>query len=293
VSQYVLHGWVPLLQTHGELLLLRRDLMQNRPSLPALSSPAQTSDLYFSRPTCAWGSAPNFLSSQPTGRRVDLPVTSGASGRQVSVSGWVVYGNSSDPARRVVIVSQGRAVATAPVETARPDIAALLGRSATNSGFALSAFDPGGTGPVSVMALTDDGALHPIGGPASDSRPVRTADGSVLFVGAPIPGHVDSLSVQSGTLRTVTLPAGVALTDYDLLTFHGNGTLGPADLTVTDALDADTNHEITAHALPASGAAFSVRVGACQQWYGYAARTLSVLQSGGSPVRSVTLSGVR
>jgi len=76
VSQYLLDGWQPLLLMNSELLLLRRDLMIDRPPIPHLNVPPSTTDLFFSGPQCRWGSVPNFLGSAPTGRSIDIPVTS-------------------------------------------------------------------------------------------------------------------------------------------------------------------------------------------------------------------------
>ena len=47
VSEYVLRGWTPVLRTHGVLVMARNDLAASRP-VPVLSTPPQTTDLYFS-----------------------------------------------------------------------------------------------------------------------------------------------------------------------------------------------------------------------------------------------------
>jgi hypothetical protein len=75
VSQYLLNGWTPILQTHGELLLLRDDLMARRSYLPRLSVPPVSTHLYFRSPACEWGAIPNFLSSPASGSSVEIPVT--------------------------------------------------------------------------------------------------------------------------------------------------------------------------------------------------------------------------
>ncbi len=62
VSEYVLRGWTPVLRTHGVLVMARNDLVASRP-LPALTTPPQTTNLYFSGPTCDWGATPNYLPS--------------------------------------------------------------------------------------------------------------------------------------------------------------------------------------------------------------------------------------
>ena len=54
VSDYILRGWTPVLRTHGVLVMARNDLVASTP-MPALSTPPQTTDLYFSGPSCKWG----------------------------------------------------------------------------------------------------------------------------------------------------------------------------------------------------------------------------------------------
>jgi hypothetical protein len=294
VSKYVLDGWEPILQTNGELLLLRRDLMAGRPPVPQLTTPAQTTGLWFSAPACAWGSVPNFLRSEPTGTSVDVPVTTVGTGTLAAFSGWAVNGNSRSPALSVVMARDGKAVATAPVNVPRPDLVPSLGAAAANAGYSVGGFVPRGSGPVTVLALTSDGLLHPIGGQtAGGMTSVRMADGTLRRVGAPVPGFVDSGSTRNGALGVATVPAGVTLADYDLLTLSAGGDIAPADLTVSDSLTAGANHEITAHALPASGKTLSIRVGSCLQWHGYPSGKLYVFQSAGSPVKHLAFSGVR
>jgi hypothetical protein len=72
VSQYVLDGWTPLLETDGVLFLLRNDLMAHRPAAPPLSPAPVTTDLYSSQAECTWGDSANFLESGPAGRSVTV-----------------------------------------------------------------------------------------------------------------------------------------------------------------------------------------------------------------------------
>ena len=118
-------------------------------------------------------------------------------------------------------------------------------------------------------------------------------DGSMAPIGAPTLGSVDSPAFTSATVGSATVPDGVTPADFDLLTFHAAGTIGPADLTVSDTLNGGQNREIMAHALPSSAGSLPVRVGSCLQWHGYRSKTLYVLQTGGSPVTGLRLSGVR
>ena len=55
VSQYLLRGWQPILRTHGELLLLRNDLMARRPPVPRLIVPPVTANILVQRPRVRLG----------------------------------------------------------------------------------------------------------------------------------------------------------------------------------------------------------------------------------------------
>jgi hypothetical protein len=296
VSQYLLDGWQPLLRVSGELLLLRRDLMANRPPMPQLKVPPLTTDLWFSSPQCRWGSVPNFLGSAPSGRSIDIPVTSWGQKRLVNISGWALDGRSRAPANEVVVVSDGAVVATVKPTLERSDLAAQIGPRAGTSGFYIgTTVAAGGALPV-VLARTADGLLHPVGRLAASAGltgSLRMPDGSMAAIGAPTLGSVDSVAFTSATVGSATVPDGVTLADFDLLTFHAAGTIGPADLTVSDTLNGGQNRGIMAHALPSSAGSLPVRVGSCLQWHGYRSKTLYVLQTGGSPVTGLRLSGAR
>lgn len=100
--------------------------------------------------------------------------------------------------------------------------------------------------------------------------------------------------VRTGDVTTsvVTLPAGLSLARYDLLTLRADGPIGTSGVTISDTAAAPASHDITATALPASGSSLSVRVGSCLQWHGYSSTRLYVRQVGGTPVSGLELSGV-
>jgi hypothetical protein len=75
VSQYVLDHWVPVLRTHGNLILVRRDLVGSHPAVPTLRQAPVTQDLAFSGHACDWGASPNFLPAVATGASLRLAVT--------------------------------------------------------------------------------------------------------------------------------------------------------------------------------------------------------------------------
>jgi hypothetical protein len=100
--------------------------------------------------------------------------------------------------------------------------------------------------------------------------------------------------VHTGNLTTsvVTLPAGLSLARYDLLTLRAGGPIGTSRVTISDTAAAAAGHDMTTTVLPTSGASLSVRVGSCLQWHGYSSTRLYVRQVGGTPISGLELSGV-
>jgi hypothetical protein len=116
-------------------------------------------------------------------------------------------------------------------------------------------------------------------------------DGSQVGV-APTAGG-GSLEVHKvyHTVGELRLPAGMTPRDYDLMTLSSSSGLGGADVALTDRLNLV---DISASWLDRTGPRLTLRVGSCPQWYGYdPSKPLYILQTGGPPVTSVTLSTVR
>ena len=103
---------------------------------------------------------------------------------------------------------------------------------------------------------------------------------------------MDRVVSRTETIGVAQIPSGVIIADYDLLTLHASGPIGPSLVTISDAPGAAARHDIIARALRSSGAALGVRVGSCLQWHGYPAGTLYVAQTGGAPITGFQLSGV-
>jgi hypothetical protein len=82
------------------------------------------------------------------------------------------------------------------------------------------------------------------------------------------------------------------LPSYKLVTFRAPAQIGTSTLTLADAAGAPAGAEIVAGVLPIAGARLAVRVGSCLQWHGYRGHKLYLTQQAGTPVRSLTLSGV-
>ena len=93
VSQYILDNYRPLLDTHGQLVMLRNDLMRQARPLPRLSQPPVTTGLYFDPnvPECDWGDVPDFLnhpSVDSVRKSVSLHVRLLGTHHVVSLRGW-------------------------------------------------------------------------------------------------------------------------------------------------------------------------------------------------------------
>ena len=296
VSQYLLDGWAPLVLVDGELVMVRRDLVGSR-TLPPLSVPPQTSDLYSTKSECNWGDIPNFFRPAPSGTTVDLAVHGSQSDTLTTIRGWAVDPDSSTPVPSIVLVSGEKVVSVVHPGASRPDIAQRFGTTALNSGFVAGVVMPRGGARIVPLALTGDGVLRPVGiaHPIAMASSLRLPGGKIArVVRDPVLGVVDSVESVPTTLSTVTVPNGLRLADYALATFETGtgGSIGPADIWIADDA-ANPLHRIAARALATAGSSVAVRVGSCPQWHGYPSRTLYLQQTGGTPITRIRLSGVR
>jgi hypothetical protein len=122
---------------------------------------------------------------------------------------------------------------------------------------------------------------------------LRLPDGSQIEVAPTTGGNVEVYYAAIYTVGKIELPSGMTLRDYDLATLSTAGRLGAGGVALTDQ-PGDPDHEISANWLDQTGPRLTLRVGSCPQWYGYhASEPLYVVQRGGPPVTSVTLSAVR
>jgi hypothetical protein len=293
VSKYLLSNYQPVLYTHRVLLLLRNDLMATRPPIPRLIVPPVSTHLYFSRPPCHWGTVPKFLSSPPSGSSQEIPVTSLGPRVVTRMVGWAVDAAAQAPARMLVLASGRKVLRVVRPDVRRPDLVGAVGKYALDSGFSAAVIQQPGSA-ITVYGLAADGMLHLLAGQRSPllSDTLTLPDGKVAGIGAPIRGHVDRVVSRTETIGVAQIPSGVIIADYDLLTLHASGPIGPSLVTISDAPGAAARHDIIARAQRSSGAALGVRVGSCLQWHGYPAGTLYVAQTGGAPITGFQLSGV-
>jgi hypothetical protein len=290
VSEYVLRGWTPVLRTHGVLVMARNDLAASRP-VPTLTTPPQTTNLYSSGPTCRWGATPNYLRLPASDRATTLPVRPTVPRTVVDYSGWAVDPATNRPATRVVIADGERVVGTVTPSINRPDVARSLLQPTSVSGFQYMASFDAAVHP-SAYLVGADGLAHPLRRSSPGSVvSLRLPDGSQIRVAPTAGGYLEVHDVDA-LVGEIQLPSGMTLRDYDLVMLSSTGGLGGSNVALTDKTD-QPNHEISANWLDRAGPHLTLRVGSCPQWYGYdASKPLYVMQSGGPPVTSVTLSAI-
>jgi hypothetical protein len=301
VAQYLLDNWTPVVAANGLLYLVRNDLLPEAGAPPELNEgEADTTDLYFSQPTCDWGYAANYLESEPRGERVELPVRQ-VDGFSVAANGWAYDAASDEPVDEVLVAVGDQVVGRMAPDAPRPDVAANLGLpEAERSGFAGTVVfeEPADAGPIQVFGVLDDGRAYPITPPADYEAPKRLVDGDeTIRVGTDrVAGWLEALDGGPRRLGVVDVPADVDLSDYPLATFEADDTIGDTAFTLIDQLGTSDaygiNRNIRVGVLERAGDDIAVRVGSCLQWHGYDGKRLVISQEGGSPIERVVLSDV-
>jgi hypothetical protein len=307
VSEYVLRGWTPVLRTHGVLVMVRNDLVNSRP-LPALTTPPQTTDLYFSGPSCDWGATPNYLPVPDTDRATTLPVRSTLPRTVVHYTGWAVDPSTNLPAREVVFADGDRVVGTARPTIERPDIAEVLhqgvrempggglggvhGNPDWKSGFTYDAVFDGTVAP-SAYLVGADGLVHPLGAsPAGSVTALRLPDGGKVEVAPTVAGSLEVRELGE-VIGEVQFPSGMTPRDYDVVVLSSVGGHGGGHVALTDQ-PGRPYHNISARWLDQTGPRLTLRVGSCPQWYGYdPSKPLYIVQPSGKSVSSVALAARR
>jgi hypothetical protein len=297
VSQYILDNYVPLLDTHWQLIMLRKDLVSRANPLPTLSQPPVTSNLYFDvhMPACDWGDVPNFLihpSSNALRAGLDLNVTHVATNDLISVRGWAFDTLGNQPARSVLAVSDGQVVDELRTDIGRPDVAdALHSQSAVNSGYKGSFFISADA-TFQLYALNVDGTLTPLAGTSGQtaSASVTTPDGIVHSI-RPTGGEgvMDSESEATWRSYNVVVPQGTNLSEYQWMMLQSPRALGSSRVKITDSLVGGLPHVIAWNTLPRTGYQVFTRVGSCLQWHGYHTTSLTMLTRGPATSFSVRL----
>jgi hypothetical protein len=220
-----------------------------------------------------------------------LPVRSTIPRTVVNYSGWAIDPATNGPATEVLIADGDRIVDTVTPSSNRPDLLIYWRNQPTSvSGFQ---YEADANVHPSAYAFSADGLAYPLGGsPAGSIAALRMPDGSQVKVAQTVSGNLEASKVYY-RVGQLSLPSGTNLRDYDLATLSSTSGLGGATVALTDQ-PGNRYHEISASWLDQTGPRLTLRVGSCPQWYGYdPSNPLYVMQSGGPPVTSVTLSTVR
>lgn len=289
VSEFVLHGWTPVLRTHGVLVMARNDLASSRP-LPVIATSPRTADLYFSGPPCDWGATPNYLHIPASDRASTFQVRPVAPRTVVHYSGWALDPATNRPADSVLLADGDRVVGTVTPWLNRPDVAHTLHQPDSASGFEYMATFETAIHP-SAYLVGADGVAHPLRGSPGEFVPtLRMSDGRQVRVAPTAGGNLDFANSDAYTVGEFNLSPGTTLRDYDLVKLSSSDGLGGARAVITDE-PGRLYHGISARWLDRAGRELTLRVGSCAQWYGYvSSKPLFVMQTSGPPVTSVTLS---
>jgi hypothetical protein len=215
----------------------------------------------------------------------------------------------------VLIAEDDRVVATVTPSIDRPDVAIGLHQAESVSGFQYDAVLDG-VHPSTAYAVGADGVAHPLyRSPVAPVAFLREPDGSQVRVEPTMAGYLEDHSADViPSVAEVQMPSGMNPRDYDLATLSSaidprdyriatlsrTDGLGGGNVAITDQLlnnpgdEVPRWHRIMATWPEQSGPHLTLRVGSCPQWYGYdPSKTLYVIQSGGPPVTSITLSAAR
>lgn len=298
VSQYILDHYTPILDAQGQLIMLRNDLLGEARPYPKPIVPTTYSNLYFQMPECGWGDVPNFLDHpNPASTKGSVGLALQRQGRQsvITLTGWAFDDLDHEPAREVMIASDGHVIATAQPQLSRPDVAKALSTSqAASSGFTVSfALAPGQS--YEVYVLNADGTITRLPTTKAKNGMTSTATSEVLD-GTYYPvrpslgdGSVDSAVTRRATnIYLVHLPSDIVLAHYEWLEMSAPR-FGRDDYVLTDQVAAGQSHAIGFNTLPQVGSHVFVRVGSCIQWHGYRTGELALSVEGPAQAFSVRL----
>jgi hypothetical protein len=302
VSQYILDHYRPLLDTHGQLIMLRDDLVSQAQAqpLPQLTETPVTTGLYFDMPSCDWGYVPNFLIHPASGaNKGGLVLAAHDTGKVtlITMTGWAFDSLDGQPAQQVLVMSDGKEVASVVPGLPRPDVAAALHvAAATDSGFQLE-FSVADGAPYQIYVLDADGAVTPLSPSTTHSglselpSSITTSDGVVHTVrSSPSGGSIDSTSMSTGTRSFVVhVPAGINLSSYQWMEMGSPSGFGRSRIQMTDNLGGGPSHIIALSTLASVGDSVYTRVGSCLQWHGYNSSNLTLLVHGPPTTRTVRL----
>ena len=267
VSEYLLDQYVPVLETHGFVLMRRReDGISPRP------------ELYFHSPPCDWGHVPNFFRPSPAAKAEVLNVPFRALDPVLRIRGWAVDREARTPAKEVVVTRDGKVIARARPNQRRPDVSFELSDPAyRDSGFGVAApfssdSDADLDG-VRVHAIMQSGeAMELVLAPGAD--PERAGGVEAADVEKPLALH---LPAYADTYRWLEVRTGEPLQRgvFELSDRLEESPLGPRMISFKTL---DRGETLT-----------RVRVGACSQWRGYRADSVYLMPSAEQDIREIRL----
>jgi hypothetical protein len=294
VSQYILDHYRPMVDVSGQIVMLRSDLANSAPPLPALRTQPLTAGLYFAdEPACDWGDIPDFLHT-PTPAEVLAAaptVVTGPGEPVTTASGWA-YDKGARQAPVAILAAQGGiVVGQTTTNISRADVAAHFGdQAALMTGWSLSVLTSSASA-LGFYAENSDGTVTALNAAGAVGVPatIRTDQGaSYRVVERAGTGNVEHRTVSSPLSMEVSGPA--PLTAYQWLQFHSDAGFGNATIRVTDIVDgASPSHSISFSTLPRVGHTVYLRVGSCIQWHGYETHHLYLFVQGVPSDMSVRL----
>jgi hypothetical protein len=323
ISEYILRHYRGWLEVDGQVLMLRNDLplpplpplrplppvTPESPRLEALIGSPRSHETLLRAAECAWGFAPNFLSTLPTER--GTPVGSAPASATIAVGGVATDGSRQVEA---VVVTIDDEVALVEDTRARWEVFEANGLApdplmpfgwrvpVTGSG------DP--VARLGVFTIEHDGLAHPLAFdtmPAARSRkpaPRRAAlqlrDRTVSVSSQPSAGHLNTLESEpasGGRVRIsgdpsvplfyvtrLQLPPGSKSASW--LTLSSAGGLRPDQLEIVDQLGEALR--MVSFAVKAGRERVGVQIASCPQWHSWQAPSVYVMQT--TPVADATWS---
>ena len=284
VSEYLLDHYVPVIESHGFVLLRRRE-----------DGVRAQRKLYFRVPPCDWGYVPNFFGPAPASDAQALAVPYRKLDRVLRIRGWAVDPEAVRPAEEVVVTRGGRVIARTTPAQARPDISFELSEPAyRNSGFGIvvpvrqdSDVDLGKIRAHAIMRSGEARELSLSPGVAGEQTDALNLVDSRVAPAAEPRGAIDAADISEPL--ALTLPADAST--YRWLEVLTGEPLGKGSFELSDRLDEAPlgTRMISFKTLDRGNTEARVRVGACSQWRGFGTGAVYFTPSPAQDIRGIRL----
>ncbi|MBA2425418.1 MAG: hypothetical protein H0V58_08675, partial [Actinobacteria bacterium] len=284
VSEYLLDHYVPVIESHGFVLLRRRE-----------DGVRAQRKLYFRVPPCDWGYVPNFFGPAPASDAQALAVPYRKLDRVLRIRGWAVDPEAVRPAEEVVVTRGGRVIARTTPAQARPDISFELSEPAyRNSGFGIvvpvrqdSDVDLGKIRAHAIMRSGEARELSLSPGVAGEQTDALNLVDSRVAPAVEPRGAIDAADISEPL--ALTLPADAST--YRWLEVLTGEPLGKGSFELSDRLDEAPlgTRMISFKTLDRGNTEARVRVGACSQWRGFGTGAVYFTPSPTQDIRGIRL----